>query len=303
MIEAQVRTHLISQEALKPYMTTYAGQMAVFNQEAPADTDPNWAQGSQYGRIVFYIDMQDDPQRNISGTMGVDLYCETDAPEEIEPILRAAIDGYFFSNAEVTIAVNWRNTQYFTDPTKQVIGATLTFDLLDFPNQQTTDPDPIALINDWSVSDLPIILGIEDVRVIGRDNLPEAWKPTNECPAIYWRLGDIRKCDWIPDTYNCSWQTATIWGHIMAPDNATATKIARVIDNTLTIKKRLIFEDLAPLMIDRSIQVTPTNDALKQGQIKLDGTYGILNIPPERPKMGNITISGKETVTWQTNHQ
>lgn len=293
MIETQVRKHLIQQEKLKPYLTTYAGFPAVFYQEAPDDQDELWAKGSQYGRIVFYIDMHDDPQRNISGTMGVDIYCESgkQLPEEIEPILKAAIDGYFFSNEKVTIAVNWRATQFFSEPTKKVIGATLTFDLLDFPNQQTMDPDPIVLINDWTASDLAILLKVPEVRVIGRTTLPEAWKPTNDCPALYWRLGDIRKCDWIPDTYHCSWHTATIWGHVMAPDNATATKIARVIQNTLTIKKRLIFEDMAPLMIDRNIQLTPTNDALKQGQIRLDGTYGILNVSTgESTRMEHISI-------------
>lgn len=292
MIEAQVRKHLIEQAELSPYLTTYAGQMAVFNQEAPADTDPMWKRGSQYGRIVFYIDMQDDPQRNISGTMGVDIYCENgkQVPEEIEPIVRNLIDGYFFSNESVTIAAQWSSTQYFTEPTKKVNGATLMFSLLDFPNQQTTDPDPVALINDWTANDLANLLNIPAVRVIGRDSLPAAWKPTNELPAIYWRISRIGKCSWIPDTYNCSLETATINGHVMAPDNATATKIARVIQNTLTIKKRLIFEDMAPLMIDRNIQVTPTSDPLRVGQISLEGTYGILNIPIAKPKMENISI-------------
>ena len=76
----------------------------------------------------------------------------------------------------------------------------------------------------------------------------------------------------------------------MAPDNATATKIVRVIENTLTIKKRLIFEDKAPLMVDRNIQVTPTNDPLRQGQISLEGTFGILNLPVVKPTMDIISI-------------
>lgn len=293
MIEAQVREHLIKQEDLKPYMATYADNMAVFNQEAPDDTDPGWGQKSQYGRIVFYINMQDDPQRNISGTMGVDLYCESGAeqvPEEIEPILKKLIDGYFFTNEEVTMAVQWNSTQYFSEPTKKVVGATLMFSLMDFPKQETIEPDPIRLINSWSAEDLPSILGVEEIRVIGRADLPGAWKPTNQVPAIYWRIGDIQKCGWIPDTYHCSWETASIWGHVMAPDNATATKIARVIENTLTIKKRLIFEDNAPLMIDRNIRVTPTNDPLRQGQISLEGTFGILSGKTVGTQMKNISI-------------
>lgn len=292
MIEAQVREHLVSQEALKPYMAVYADELAVFNQEAPADTDPAW-NGSQYGRIVFYIDMQDDPQRNIGGTMGVDLSCKDGTgqiPEEIEPILRPLIDGYFFSNDAVTIAARWRTTQYFTDPTKKVNGCTLVFDLLDFPNQETNEPDPVRLVNEWTGEELAKLCGIKNIRRIGCDELPSAWRPTTEEPAIYWRLGNIQKCNWIPDTYTCIWETATIHGHVLAPDNATAMKIVRAIQNTLSIKKRLIFEDLAPLMIDRNIIVNPANDELRAGQISMDGTYGILNIEQSQA-MNNIVMN------------
>lgn len=270
-------------------MATHNKELAIFSQEAPADTSPLWGERDQYGRVVFYIDMQDDPQRNISGTMGVDLYCKSgtsQVPEEIEPILRSLLDGYFFSNETSTIAARWRSTQYFSEPTKKVIGATLTFDLLDFPKQETIDPDPIALINDWTAKTY------KNLTVIGRAELPPAWKPTAEAPAIYWRLGDVRKCDWIPDTYNCSWEIATIHGHVMAPDSATETKIARSIQNTLTLKKRLIFKDEAPLFIDRNIRVSSTSDALRNGQLSIDGTYGILNIPesPGAP-IENIVMS------------
>lgn len=297
MIEVQLRQHLLQQEALSPFLATYAGDMAIFNQEAPADNDSGWGDGSQYGRIVFYIDMQDDPQRNISGTMGVDIYCESgteQVPEAIEPILRSLIDGYFFSNESVTIAAQWRSTQYSTEPTKNVVGATLVFNLLDFPTQQTTDPDPIALFNDWTEHDLPEIIGVKRIRVIGKDKLPVAWKPSNDYPALYWRIGEIRNCVWIPETYQCTWETAVIWGHIMASDSAAATRIARLIQNTLITKRRLIFDDMAPLMIDRNINVTPANDPLRIGLINLEGTYGILNPKPPTLPLAYITVERKE---------
>ena len=40
MIEAQIRRHLVQQADLEPFMAKYAGEIAVFNQEAPPDTDP-----------------------------------------------------------------------------------------------------------------------------------------------------------------------------------------------------------------------------------------------------------------------
>ena len=169
MIEAQVREHLICQKELEPFLATYADQMAIFNQEAPADTDAGWGSTSQYGRVVFNVEMQDDPERKVSGTMVVDVYCEdgVQIPEEIEPIIRELIDGYFFSNPAVTIAAQWSSSSYFSGPTEKVVGVTLTFKLLDFPMQITADPDPIALINEWTAKDLPAIIGTESVRVIG----------------------------------------------------------------------------------------------------------------------------------------
>lgn len=292
MIEAEVRQHLIKCAELRPYLAVYGGEMAVFNQEAPDDLKPGWGGKSQYGRVVFYIDMKDDPERQISGTMGVDVYCESgkQVPEEIEPLVRNLIDGYFFSNQEITIAAQWTSTNYFTEPTKKIIGATLIFNLLAFPNQETTDPDPIALINNWSHNELPAIIGTEEVLVIGKDVLPPAWKPTKDSPAVYWRLSQVNKCSWIPDTYNCSWHTATIGGHIMASERDTEMKIARVIQNTLTIKKRLVFDDMSPLMVDRNIKLASSNDPLRSGQLSVDGTYGVLYIPPPVHTMDNISI-------------
>lgn len=290
MIEKPLYSHLQSCQDLQPFMAVHNGKMAVFNQEAPDDMDKGWEKGSQYGRLVFAVDMTDDPERKVSGVLQADVMCEADhqAPEEIEPIVRRLIDGYFFSTEEITIAAQWRSSNYFTTSTEKIIGVTLNFDLLAFPKQTTIEPDPIALINQWTNG------AVAGAIVIGHDQIPEVWRPTAENIAVYWRLGSIQKCSWIPDTYNCSWQTATLYGHIMAQDENTAILIARWISNTLTIKKRLIFDDMAPLMIDRNIQINPTHDMLRTGQITVEGTYGILTPPPERNPLNHISVNGRE---------
>ena len=147
-----------------------------------------------------------------------------------------------------------------------------------FPVQETTYPDPIKLLNDWSndKNGLPKILG-GPVRVIGADNMPEAWKPSADEPALYWRLGKTRQAEWIPDTYNCNWYKATIQGHVLGAEIAQEVAVARLIAQHLTIKKRLIFDDDSPLMIDSYIQVNPEADQHRVGQITLDATYGVLN--------------------------
>ncbi len=277
MIEENLIEHLRASEELTRHMAKYADIPAIFSQEAPADTDGAW--DNQYPRVVFAIDTQGDVERGVAGTLLMDVMTEKEgelAPEDIEPIVRNLIDGYFFSNPQITIAAQWDTSRYFTEPTEKVIGVTMNFRLLEFPPQTTCDPDPIALLNEWTANELPKIIGIESVRVIGRDSLPSAWKPTDEQPAVFWRLGNISSSSLIPDTYSCIWQTAHVYGHIMAKTSATETIIERTINSSLAHAKRLIFEDLAPLMLD-AIRHNPTNDPLRNGQIELDSTYGILN--------------------------
>lgn len=297
MIESALLKHLWAQtDLLAPYLAVYKGKMAIFNQEAPADTDRGWETKSQYGRLVFALDLNEDTERKYSGTLAVDVICEKgkQLPEEMEPIVRKLIDGYFFSTEETTMAAQWNASNYFTDATEKIIGVTLTFGMLAFPKQLTCGPDPIALLNAWTSTELKSILQ-RNIRVIGHDTMEDAWKPTNEVPAIYWRLSHINPTAWIPDTLNCSWHTAVISGHIMAPDKDVSALITRLISNHLTLKRRLIFEDQSPLMVDRNLRINLGQDQMRTGQITIDAVYGILNSYPYTP-IQNLSVRIKEGI-------
>lgn len=313
MIAEVLYSHLMDQERLLDrFLARYYGKLAIFNQEAPEDTDPGWLdeeypeypedpeeepeKKSQYGRIVYALDWSDDPERKYNGTLMVDVYCEkgVQLPEELEPIIRPLIDGYFFSTKDITIAAQWSASNYFTEPTDEVIGVTLTFGLLAFPKQTTNEPDPIALFNRWTKKELQDITG-KHIRVIGHDDLDSVWKPTAEMPAIYWRQASISPCGWIPDTYSCSWLTSVIYGHIITPDKSVNASITRMIENILTMKRRLIFEDQAPLMVDRNIRVNLASDLFRVGQITIDATFGLLRIPMKQPVINNIDIQERRS--------
>ena len=296
MIEELLYKHLQSHsKELEPYLATFADKPAIFSQEAPKDTDKGWkANAPQYGRVVFAIDTNDDPEREISGILSVDISCTKDQtpPEYIEPIIKDLIDGYFFTTEGQTIAAHWSASNYFTEPPNQVNGVTITFELLAFPHQQTLEPDPIQLLNKWTREELTKAIGT-NIHVIGYDTMAEeVWKPTDQYPAIYWRLMSIGPCGWIPDTYHCSWHTASMQGHVFVPDSSLMAAISRCIGNILTLKKRLIFEDNSPLMVDRNIRITNGTNPMRQGQVTIDGTYGILNIQPEAPVMNHISVKG-----------
>lgn len=297
MIEESLYQHLQQCEALKPYLATYNGAMAIFNQEAPSDTDPGWGKSSQYGRIVFMEDTKSDPDRRMTGTIIVDVICEKGKqyPEEIAPIIKPLIDGYFFTENGITASAHWTSSDLFTTPPEdKTNGVTMTFSLLFYPPQTTQDPDPIEAVNIWSSGELQQILSRE-LYVIGDDALPGVFRPTAEKPALYWRLAGITKCSWIPDTWAASWQTASLQCHIIAPNHGDLeTEIARVIVNTLTNKKRLRTAE-SVFMVDRANSISTTSGSQRTGQVALEATYGVPNIPPETEKLEHINITDRWT--------
>lgn len=273
MIEQSLRAHLQAQEdLLLPYLATYGKEMAIFNQEAPADTDRNWGRGPQYGRIVYAVDMQGDPERTIGGMLAVDILCDEDKqfPEEIEPIIRDLIHGYFFSNGTFTVAAQWKNSSYFTEPERHVTGCTVTFDLLAFPVITTPDPDVVALLNEWTAK-------IPGVHVINYKPLPAAaWKPSNGNSAVYWRRRSVKSAGWIPDTYQTVWRTATVKGHIFSETPAEVATLSEKLTMGLYAAKWIRKPKEGFIRVDRNNTTDDGADPLKTGQVTVEATYGVV---------------------------
>lgn len=271
MIEQALYQHLQAQEALRPYLATYDAKMAIFNQEAPADNDELWGTGPQYGRIVFTVDLQGDPERTMGGLLSVDILCKEDEqfPEEVEPILRPLIHGYFFCRDKFVAAAQWKNTSYFTEPTAKVTGCTVTFDLLAFPIITTSTPDVVARLNEWTAR-------IPNVHVINYAPLPtQAWKPSAGEMAVYWRRVSVKPAGWIPNTYQTIWRTATIRGHIFAEPAEVATLSEEILIG-LYAAKRLLKDGEAPIMVNRTNTTDDGADALRTGQLTVEATYGVI---------------------------
>lgn len=278
MIEQSLYEHLKGREDLAKFLATYNCAPAVFNQEAPADMDEGWGCGSQYGRVIFSVDIQGDPARTMGGLLTVDVLCKENEqyPEDVEPVIRNAIHGYFFSSGTFTVAAQWKNSSYFTQPTDQVAGCTVTFDLLAFPMLTTTEPDVIERINEWTAA--------EGLHVINYDELPgPAWKPEGDQTAVYWRLMQETPARWIPDTFQTIWRTATIKCHIFSADIATATKVADDLDVRLYTAKRLTRPGEAPIMVNRNNTLDFGADPLRTGQLTVEATYGVIvHLEPDK---------------------
>lgn len=273
MIEQALRAHLQAQEdLLLPYLAQYCDQLAIFNQEAPSDKDSSWGKGPQYGRIVFAVDLQGDPERTMGGVLTVDILCKEDEqfPEEIEPIIRALIHGYFFSSGKSTVAAQWKNSSYFTEPTNNVIGCTVTFDLLAFPVITTDDPDVVDLLNGWTAN-------LPGVHVINHTPLPAAaWKPSDGQSAVYWRRVSVKPAGWVPDTIQTVWRTATVRGHIFSETPAEVATLADKLTIGLYAAKWIRKPQKGFIRVDRNNTTTEGADPLRTGQVTVEATYGVI---------------------------
>ena len=90
---------------------------AIFLDQAPDDSDSRW-NGSQYGRIIYGLNLKDDSERKVSGTMEIAVAYLFDNKGysnllEAKNILKKAFEGVFLTDADTTISLVWRKTESF----------------------------------------------------------------------------------------------------------------------------------------------------------------------------------------------
>lgn len=192
---ALIRKRLLTFSQVAIRLAIYAEKPAIFFQHVPDDTSEAWTSISQYPRIILSMDMFSNAERNVMGALTIDIICTEEGlpPEEIEPYVRQALEGVFFTpKDDTTFSPKWRNTQIFREASvidkSYNIGMTLNFDIYEFQILETSDPDPIAAINfyakDWD----------KELVVIGRDELPEIFEPKRHSPVAYFRHVNSNCC-------------------------------------------------------------------------------------------------------------
>lgn len=282
MVEAVYRL-LSENAALTENLAAFGQEPAVFYQSAPDDTDPMWGP-KQCPRLVYTLEMQGDPERHTSGRLTVDILTDKNScePEDLDQIIRCLLSGVFFTDAsKTTYAVLWDRSDLFDEfepgkgtTARGILGITAVFDVVEFPVQLTTDPDPVQAMHLWSKGSL------NNVLVVGCDALPPVWKPTGEQAAIYWHLNSIGPAPMI-DSWTVSWHGVQLAGHILA-DHTQMQSIAKVIIDALQQAGEVLMADDSPMFVTRIVYSSGA-DPIKQGQITLSATYGTLRKPQFAP--------------------
>lgn len=282
-----------SYKDLSDKLTTYAGKPAAFYQKAPDDKQQSWGE-TQYPRVVYTIDMQADQERKSAGVMQVDLYCDEskNAPEDIEPYIRECLKNLIVKpDGNSCYAFAWAKTEMFDilssgqarGASPRIIGATVRFDILEYSQQETTNPDPEAAVRRWLKDLEPLAF------VLNEDDIDMFYEPSGERPAFYVRIASY-KTNRI--TYAIAWLDCTFSIHVIAPEPEIRNSWVRWLADQLNIAGEIIMLDDS-IMLIHEISVDTSADYLSKGQINVKAEYSISRLGAEPHPLSQTTTKEK----------
>lgn len=272
-LEELICKRLSEAKNLTKCLTRYAGQPAIFTPEAPGDREAGWGRATQYPRAVFNFDMQADGERKSAGTLSVAIICRNDSeavPELIEPAVKKALKDVLLKDDNGTLyAFAWARTEGFSmaeEKNELLIGSEIRFDIMEYPQQETTDPDPIMAMARY-IKDL-----YPGSIVVGIDKTADETEASKEAPVFYCRLTEIEKLE---ETNTVVWMNGKIAISLLCPDGATRLKMAAAVLNSLSLDGEVTMLDDSPMFMER-LTANLKSDYLKDGQIFVTGRYGLL---------------------------
>ena len=290
-VEALILEAIQADQVLSGQLAAFDGYPAVFYQPAPPDTDAGWT-AVQYPRIDFVIDWAYNPERQADGSCAVNVWCLNNGqadPDDVGAAVRECLRDIFFTDEDGEVyALEWQRTDAFEaggqDSQPLTIGVTLTFDLLAFPDQITTEPDPVAGLCDYIKVRMP------DALVVGIDKMDRICRPTAERPILYVRMSGDSSA--MRNIWAVAWMDVTLQVHIFAPGAHTRQVLCRTLCNAVALDGECKLRDCSPMLF-RRVTITTSANPLRQGQLAVTGRYGVPWQPPEVPKLLHAQMKGE----------
>jgi len=278
---------LTNDAGLAELLTVFGDRPAVFFQRVQPPDSKKWT-GEQFPRIAYWIDYQGDAARQTSGRLTIEVYCDVNfgaEPETIDARLRGLLHTSFAFADDYPYCFSW----FRSDPIEmtgngaddiRTIGTFMQFDIIAFPAQITSCPDPIKGLNEWAKTLLP------DAVIIGVDT-PGSWHiPTRERPAVYWRLAGQSLQE---QRFMHSWLDVSIEGHVYAPKADDRLAVISQIQRSASMTHHVRLEDDSPLFM-REVITRPHLNAMAPGQILINGRFGVLKPQPESGPLLNMNL-------------
>ncbi len=271
ILEELIRKRLAGSEALVKHLAMFDSAPAIFSPEPPDENQEGWNGNTQYPAVIYHFDLQANEERHSAGALSISLLCQNTAdimPEAIEPLVRNCMrDVILTPEGGTPYCFAWARTDAFTLGEKGItIGSEIRFDILEYPSQETSDPDPVMAANRY-IKEL-----YSECLIMGYDRMDEITEATAERPVIYCRLVSADKSE---ETNTVAWMDGRIAVHILCPDSKVRIKMVAAIANSMSLDGEIIMLDNSPMFI-RRLQVNYKSDYLKDGQIFVTGHYGLL---------------------------
>lgn len=123
------------------------------------------------------------------------------------------------------------------------------------------DPDPVEAMKDWTES-----------HFNETQTNPLNWNPTDEKPALYWRVASITSVE--PMSWG-AWINATLRGHLIATSIDRRGKWLDLVVRQLALDARTRLSDNSKMTF-QSVSADGSYDPFGEGQIMLNVRFGIL---------------------------
>ncbi|MDU7473622.1 MAG: 3'-phosphoadenosine 5'-phosphosulfate sulfotransferase [Paenibacillus macerans] len=142
---------------------------------------------------------------------------------------------------------------------------------------EPVEPDPASALSAWAAERFPSM-----------QTDPRSWNPSDESPALYWRMASIlsvQTMSW------GAWIDATVRGHMLVPNvSARNTWLDRTV-RQLALEGQVTMLDQSRMMI-RRVSADSSLDPFRVGQIALDVRFGILRPAIHAERLNHIHIGG-----------
>lgn len=294
-LSEMIYSRLRNDEELTRLTATYNGGAAVFYQRPASAENGKWNNKIQFPRIEYTLDLIENPARNTSGVLTVNVWCDTQVgaePEVIDSRLRALLHATFAQADDYAYVFAWVRSDAFQiksqqEETVRTIGVTMLFDVVACPSQYTMYPDPIKGLNTWTKTVLP------NAVVIGEDTIDGWLAPTREKPIIYWRLTAQGKAE---QHFTHTWLDISVECHVYCVDAADRLYNLVQINTAHALAGHIPLEDTSPLFL-KNFVMQPHLNYITTGQIRASGRFGLLQPwygkPPAHPLQPIIDVKIK----------
>lgn len=183
---------------------------------------------------------------------------------------------------EAPMCFAWARSEPYILEGNAVLCKEIAFDILEYPAQETTDPDPVMALNRYIKNLFP------ECIVFGIDELSEYTIPA-DTPVFYSGLKSIDSTDGHCRS-SLSWFNAVISVHLLCPKPSLRLKMMAALHQSLAKDEEIIMFGDSPMAV-KALKMNNNADYLREGQMSLTGYYACLKDAFKQPGISGVTIN------------